>query len=221
MRSSGPFLLPGRVPGGLVLLGAGALGLLLIHDLASSPWAALACLMLSFVGLVVAGRGSGRLSAASILLVAAFLRLFLVPLPPSLSNDVWRYLWDGRVALARENPYRLEPEDPELLELRDEVYERLDHREIPTIYPPLAITLFSICAGLPASVWIWKLWVVTADLLGCWFLLRLARRKGLPLSRTIWYAWNPMVALETAGMAHVDAVGVAATVAAVLLLVRP
>ena len=40
-------------------------------------------------------------------------------------------------------------------------------------------------------------------------LLGLARRRGLPEATVVWYAWNPLVALEIAGMGHVDALGVA------------
>jgi hypothetical protein len=68
----------------------------------------------------------------------------------------------------------------------------------------------------------WKLMVTGADLLGCSLLLALARRLGVPEGRTAWYAWNPLVTLEVAGMGHVDALGVAAVVGAVLfLLSRP
>ena len=61
-----------------------------------------------------------------------------------------------------------------------------------------------------------------ADLAACALLLALARRLELPLARTVWYAWNPLVAIELSGMAHVDALGVAACLATVLcLLPRP
>lgn len=120
--------------------------------------------------------------------------------------------------MAGFNPYALPPAAPELAALRDGLWQRLPHKEVPTVYPPLAIAAFSIAIRLPAPLLAWKGMVTAADLGTCALLLALARRRGIPASRTAWYAWNPLVALEVAGMGHVDALGVAATVGAVLAL---
>ncbi len=205
-------------------LAAAALALALVRDLDRHPgwtlailaaafaWQAVAVLRLERSGGTVRGIGRGVLAAALLL------RLPLLTLPPSLSDDAPRYLWDGRVAAAGENPYRLAPEAEELASLRDEGWRRLPHRDVPTIYPPLALGLFSIAARSPAPLAALKLALFAADLLACALLLRLARRRGVPEARAAWYAWSPLVALETAGMAHVDALGVAAAVGAVALI---
>lgn len=167
-------------------------------------------------------------SSAGILLVALVLRLLALPLAPTLSNDVYRYVWDGRVALAGDDPYRLAPDDPALAPLREEpggsywrtLHLRLDHRQVPTVYPPFALGLFALAAAAPAPVLALKLLLAAADLAGCAALLALAVRLGVPPERTVWYAWSPLAVVETAGMGHVDALGVAAAVAAVLLVVR-
>lgn len=148
------------------------------------------------------------------------LRLPLLLLPLTLSDDALRYLWDGKVALAGFNPYALPPAAPELIPFRDEAWQRLPHTEIPTVYPPLSIAAFSIASRLPFPLLGWKLLCTCADLGTCALLLRLARQRGLPEGRTTWYAWNPLVLLEASGMGHVDALGVAATVGAVLALAR-
>lgn len=159
--------------------------------------------------------------ARTLLGLAALLRVLLLPLPPSLSEDALRYLWDGRVAGAGFNPYLLAPAAAELAPLRDADWERLPHRQVPTVYPPAAIAAFSIATRLPLPLFAWKALVSLADLAGCWFLLELLARRGLPLGWAVLYAWNPLVVLETAGMGHVDALGSAAAVAAVALLGRP
>ena len=200
-----------------------------LHALAPSARGPLLALLfgVASAALVLAAR---RLSAppvpsvAAILTVAALLRLLALPLAPSLSGDVHRYLWDGRVLLAGGNPYRLAPADPALAPLREAAGEagwrRIEHPEVPTVYPPLALGLFALAAAAPAPLAAWKVLLAVADLAGCAALLALARRLGLPLGRAVWYAWNPLVVVETAGMGHVDALGVAAAVAAVLLVVR-
>jgi hypothetical protein len=204
-------------------LAAAGLGLLFVFDLASHLGSTLALLGAAFLSLLYAAR---RLEAAgaplgkAILLGAALLRLPLLPLPPALSDDVLRYLWDGKVAAAGFNPYALAPAAEELTPLRDATWRRLPHSEVPTVYPPLAVAAFSIASRLPFPLLAWKLVATAADLLCCWLLLALARNLGLPEGRTVWYAWNPLVALEVAGMGHVDVLGVTAVVGAVLCLVR-
>jgi len=208
----------------LPLLGAG-LALLSVFDLARHLIPVLLLCGATFLSLLWAAR---RLAAASappgraILMGALLLRLPLLPLPPTLSDDVLRYLWDGRVAAAGQNPYRLPPEAPALAPLRDDLWRHLPHRQIPTVYPPFAVAAFSIAARLPFPILSWKLGITGADLAACALLLRLARQLGLPAGRTLWYAWNPLVALEGAGMGHVDVLGVAAALAVVtILLARP
>ena len=51
--------------------------------------------------------------------VALATRALLAPLPPSLSGDLYRYVWEGRVIVAGENPYQKSPDDPSLAPLHD------------------------------------------------------------------------------------------------------
>jgi alpha-1,6-mannosyltransferase len=202
-------------------------GLLLIFDLAHHLALTLTLLGAAFLGLLWAARRleaiaeMTTLSARAILLAALLLRLPLLPLPPTLSDDVLRYLWDGKVAAAGFNPYALPPAAGRLSPLRDEMWRRLPHTQVPTVYPPLSVAAFSIASRLPFPLLGWKTFVTGADLLACWLLLAVARRLGVPPGRTVWYAWNPLVTLEVAGMGHVDALGVAAVVAVVLCLLSP
>ena len=203
-------------------------GLFFVFDLAHHLALTLTLLGIAFLGLLGAARWleakaeSMANSGKAILLAALLLRLPLLPLPPTLSDDVLRYLWDGKVAAAGLNPYALPPAADRLSPLRDETWRRLPHTQVPTVYPPLSVAAFSIAIRMPFPLLAWKTMATAADLLACWLLLGIARRLGLPLGRTVWYAWNPLVTLEVAGMAHVDALGVAAVAAVVLcLLARP
>jgi hypothetical protein len=155
---------------------------------------------------------------ALILLGAVALRLPLLALPPTLSDDVLRYAWDGRVAASGADPYTLAPDDPALAPQRDELWRRLPHRDVPTVYPPLALTAFGLAALTARPILALKGLAAAADLAACAGLVALARRRRLPAARAAWYAWSPLVALEGAGMGHVDALAAAAAVAAVLAL---
>jgi len=165
----------------------------------------------------------GRGMSIVVLGGALALRLLALPMAPVLSNDVFRYAWDGRAVLSGANPYRLAPEADELLSLRrenPEIWSRMHHQEVPTVYPPLALGLFAVGAATPVPVGAIKVLLAAADLALCALLLALARRLDLSPVRTIWYAWNPVAVVEVAGQGHVDGLAVALAVAAVLLVVR-
>lgn len=169
-------------------------------------------------------RSGPAVSATAIVLVAALLRLLALALPPTLSDDVHRYVWDGRVVLAGENPYRLAPADPDLEPLRavddGALWRRLDHREVPTVYPPLALGTFATAAATPWPVPVLKALLAAADLAACGVLLALAGSLALSRGRTVWYAWNPLAVVETAGMGHVDGLAVGLALGAAWLVVR-
>ena len=157
------------------------------------------------------------LPVAGILAVALLLRLLALPLAPSLSDDVHRYLWDGRVAASGANPYRLTPNDPELTALRDDLWQRTAHRDVATVYPPLALGLFAGASVLPQPLAGYKLALVAVDLIGCALLLALARRRG-SIVAALAYVWNPLVVIEGAGMGHVDVPGASLVIACVYLI---
>ncbi len=139
--------------------------------------------------------------------LAILFRAVLLFAPPVLSNDIERYLWDGRVVLSGENPFLHPPEADALRHLRDESYERLDHRSIRTIYPPAGQAVFAAAAGLDAGWFGLKLLLILADLLGLAALRRVLARRGLPPSRLLIYAWNPLAVIEIAWSGHLEPVG--------------
>lgn len=137
---------------------------------------------------------------------------------PWLSDDLWRYLWDGKVARAGFSPYEFAPDAPELEPLRDPIHARLAHRDVASVYPPLAQLLFRVVPGNETA---WKLVVVAADL-GLLLLLRRAlARRGAPPRRLLLYAAHPLVALEGATSGHVDVIAWLPLLAGLLALEGP
>jgi hypothetical protein len=190
-------------------------GLTLVADLAAHLELTLVLVAVGFGALAWAARRLARLDAAptaALLGVAVVLRLLLLPLSPSLSPDVERYVWDGRALAAGHNPYLLAPAAEELASLRDGLWQGLPHKEVSTVYPPFAMAVFTFAALSPWPVPTLKVCLTVAELLGAWALLQLVRRRGLPASRWLWYAWNPLVVIEVAGMGHVDGLGTALVV---------
>ncbi len=205
----------------IVLLVAIHGALLAVHDLGNAPWTTVGLLAVAFLVFVWAvWSHEPNMTLVKLLMVAVLIRILCLPLPPTLSDDILRYRWDGRVATAGFDPYRLSPEDPELTALRDTNWQEMPHKEIPTVYPPAALGLFSIASLLPGSLETIKILLTLCDMLTCWLLWHLARAANLPVGRVAWYAWNPLVALEVAGMGHIDALMVTAVVATGLAIVK-
>ena len=168
--------------------------------------------------------------------------------PPSGSDDVYRYVWDGRVQAAGINPYRYPPASTELVFLRDPGLwpahetawcvtsddpssdERLvpgctliNRPAVPTIYPPVAQAYFFVVHVLsPAGALArpFQLAGVAVAIATTLLLLLAAQRRGADVRMVIAWAWCPAVALEAANNAHVDAVAVALAAAALVVLSR-
>jgi len=156
---------------------------------------------------VVASGGPGAFRAMFV--AAVVFRLIASMAPPSLSDDVYRYVWDGRVQAAGHHPYRAAPSDPIRIELRDaEVYPKINHPDIPTIYPPLAEILFAALSLAKLGVTGFKVALALLDVGVVWALLGLLRALGLPRDRVVLYAWNPLAVIEIAGSGHLEPLGV-------------
>jgi alpha-1,6-mannosyltransferase len=156
--------------------------------------------------------GSGRQALLPILAVALLLRALALAAPVFLSNDIYRYIWDGRVAAHGINPYRYIPDDPHLAALRDAVVFPGINRATyaHTIYPPAAQMLFLAATRFDDSVLAMKSALVAAEAVGIAALLFVLRRQaGAPPERIIIYAWHPLPVWEIAGSGHVDAAVVA------------
>src|SRR5215469_5685831 len=99
-------------------------------------------------------RGSlSRRALIGVFAVAALMRLVVLLAPPYLSDDINRYVWDGRVQGAGISPYRYIPADPHLAALRDEtVFPKINRADYaPTIYPPVAEYIFFLGTRLSQS----------------------------------------------------------------------
>jgi alpha-1,6-mannosyltransferase len=163
-------------------------------------------LYLGSVWSVFRGRADGRAVAITLIGFSVAFRITLLWTQPVLSDDIYRYVWDGKVQAAGINPYLYPPESPELAHLRDNViYPLINRPWARTIYPPGAQWLFrAMYAAMPNSVVFMKATFVAFDLLTILLLMRLLRSLSLPPNRAILYAWHPLPAFELAGSGHLD-----------------
>jgi len=150
--------------------------------------------------------------------VGVLIRIAGVSARPSLSTDIYRYVWEGRVDLSGENPFALAPDAESLAPLRDGAWSDINHPHLATIYPPLAQALFAVGAWIAPEPWAQKVLFTLFDLLTMIVLVFMLRARGRDPGWVLVFAWSPLVAFETGHSGHVDAAGVFLLVAGVWLL---
>jgi alpha-1,6-mannosyltransferase len=153
------------------------------------------------------------------LIFAALFRLSILFSPPYLSDDIYRYLWDGRVQAAGINPYRYIPADESLAHLRDEkIYPNINRRDYAhTMYPPAAEAVFLLITRFSGSVTWMKAAMVAFEAIAVWALVQLLISFGFARQRVLIYAWHPLAVWEFAGSGHVDALAIAFIALALLV----
>lgn len=155
------------------------------------------------------------------IVLGVLLRVAFLPVDHGLSDDFHRYVWEGRVVLAGENPYLHAPDDPALAALRDDVHwPHVTHAHVPAAYPPLAMACFAIAAATPSPLGFLRALFVGAEFLAWLLLARLLEARGLPRERSFVFGLAPVVILEYAGSFHFDSLAIAATVSAFLLAAK-
>lgn len=151
---------------------------------------------------------ANRWLLGGMLLGGLMFRATLIGTTPTLSEDSYRYLWDGRVQQAGINPYRYAPQDDALAHLRTEEWRRINHPDIPTIYPPLAQLAFRLGAGLSPTLLAQKAVFLACDIAVMLVLAAWLPRAGVNPMMGVLYAWHPLVVVEVAGSGHNDPLGV-------------
>ncbi len=219
--------------GGLTLMGGRVSSVALLFGVAWLPYALLLVSRFTDVDpLQESGESSEPLNALGLgerrerahlrraLGLATGVGLFLVCCPPVFSDDLYRYVWDGRVLLAGVDPYAHAPDSAALASLRDPLFEHINHRELPTIYPPVALLAFASVAWMGVAGP--KLLALAAHLLLVLWVPRLVRQVGRPGASRVAYgvALNPLLLSEGALNGHVDLLAAALVVGALVAWVE-
>lgn len=217
-------LCPARLWGAWALLaGLGHLGAsLALPSPAAHLRACLLAVALESAGALwlLARRGSPALPLPALLLAAAWLRVSWWAGPPSASEDVWRYLWDGALGWRGAPVYAHAPAAPALDAAAaaaglEGLRPLIGHPTVPTVYPPGAQLSFQLAAfdawgrWAPFSLARWRALTLAGELAlvgGAW---RWLRGRGLPPRYAALYALSPLMAFDFGHGAHLDCLGAA------------
>ena len=138
-------------------------------------------------------------------LAIVFRATLLFTTPPTLSDDVYRYIWDGRLANAGVNPYAHAVESPLLDRFESPQRSLVNHSWMASPYLPVTQALFAAVYWLiPDSPLAFQVVAILLDLLTGGMIIGLLRRFDLPRERCLIYLWNPLVIVEFAHSAHAD-----------------
>ncbi|MFH4964833.1 mannosyltransferase [Gaetbulibacter sp. M235] len=151
------------------------------------------------------------------ILAFSFRVLFLFA-TPNLSQDFYRFIWDGRMILQGFNPYLSTPESFILnhiypIQQAQELYNGMGilNGSHFTNYPPLNQLCFVI-AGLFAgksilgSVIVMRLIIISADFGTLYFGKKLLEKLNIPVNTIFWYILNPFIIIELTGNLHFESV---------------
>lgn len=165
-----------------------------------------------------------------VLFTAVSARLLLLTGEPNLSDDYFRFIWDGRLLLNGMNPFDFKPDmlmasywQP--FEGADALYANMNSGQYYSLYPPVNQFLFYL-ANLVSPQFIFpgmfflKLVFLGAEAVTLFALYGICKALRLPVNIVGWYALNPLVIIELAGNLHFEAIMIAFLVSMFYLLIN-
>ena len=153
------------------------------------------------------------------LLAAGILfRLVFLTATPNLSQDFYRFIWDGELMIQGINPYLFTPdqliESSEFLIRNSEILHQgmgqLSARHFSN-YPPINQFIFALSAFLGfgsimgSIIWM-RIFIILADLGIVYFGRKLLLNNNQSPHMIFWYFLNPLVILELTGNLHFEGV---------------
>lgn len=138
---------------------------------------------------------------------------------PNLSQDFYRFIWDGQMLFIGFNPYLTTPDYQMSLGRLSgfpnqmELYNGMGALNAShyTNYPPLNQLCFFIANLFPgksilSSVIGLKLIIIAADFGTLYFGKKLLEKLNLPVKNIFWYILNPFIIIELTGNLHFEGV---------------
>ena len=140
------------------------------------------------------------------LIVIAVRLVFLFSIP-NLSDDFYRFIWDGSLTASGQNPFKLLPSELP----QNHIYQHLNSKYYYSVYPPLLQVIFALGAFLGennilVNVIVLRLIIIAAELVSIYLITKLLKYFNRPANQVLLYALNPLVITELSGNLHFEAV---------------
>lgn len=153
-----------------------------------------------------------------LLVVGILFRLIFLFTEPNLSQDFYRFIWDGELIKNGINPYLYKPDDlintKELIIANSqELYHGMGNLSAKHFsnYPPLNQLLFTIATfiggnSMIGAVIFMRLTIILADIGILYFGRKLLLSLNKPTHTIFWYFLNPLIIIELTGNLHFEGV---------------
>ncbi|MCP4254868.1 MAG: hypothetical protein GY775_15975 [Candidatus Scalindua sp.] len=151
----------------------------------------------------------------AIIIFSLMFRFTLFPVAPS--DDIYRYLWEGKLQRNWISPYSHPPEASSLEYLRDGFFSGINHKHLSTIYPPLTLMVFAVADYVSHSIMSMKAVFLIFDVLSIFILLKFLRVMGKDLHNVLTYAWSPLILISFAARGHCDSLQIFLVILALYL----
>jgi alpha-1,6-mannosyltransferase len=141
--------------------------------------------------------------------LALCIRLFFLSLSPIGSDDIYRYIWDGKVQTFGMNPYSYAPNADSLRHLHSDLLpSSINHPDLKTLYFPFSEWIFFLCYQISGeAVWGYKLILLLSEIAVIIGLFLLTRRLYLSSKYILFYAFCPLSVFQFAIDSHLDELG--------------
>ncbi len=144
--------------------------------------------------------------------LAVILRIIAAGSMPELSDDYWRYLWDGKLQLAGLNPLSQLPQafaGTEFMQQNQVLFDGMNSQGYMTVYPPINQAVFTFSAwffpkNVYAAIVSMKAILVLFELGSLAFIWKLLQHYKLPKCNILIYALNPLIWIELIGNVHFE-----------------
>ena len=155
-------------------------------------------------------------NTSNLLLIGIFFRLLLLGITPFLSQDFYRFIWDGRLLLLGISPYEYVPNSiinvtqiPQAKLLFDGM-GNLSASHFSN-YPPVNQLLFAIAAvfssnSVLGSIIILRIQIIMADIVIYFIGKRILQLLSMNQNTIYFYFLNPLVIIELTGNLHFEGV---------------
>ncbi|MCM4155542.1 mannosyltransferase [Gramella sp. AN32] len=149
---------------------------------------------------------------------ALLFRLVFMFALPNLSQDYFRFIWDGRLIASGMNPYQFIPDNiigssNLVIAQASELIKGMGSLNAGNYsnYAPLNQLIFAVAGFLSAksilgSAIIFRIVIILADFGTLFFGRKLLKSFGLPEHRIFWYILNPFIIIEMTGNLHFESV---------------
>lgn len=148
---------------------------------------------------------------------AILLRFSLILAVPELSDDFYRFIWDGRLLAQGISPFTELPStlitDPLFNQsaLDQQLYQGMNSPDYFTVYPPVAQMIFLMAAkifpdNIMGNLMVMRLIIFICEVGSLLLIVKILKGYKLPSRKVMIYAWNPLVIIELTGNLHFEAI---------------